>query len=104
MVNRVSDMRRNLRGDPQGWLKSGMVWVSTGYATPRHEIARWPRVKYLGPRPATGPSCGPTCVPIRSSVAEMDAMRQDGLVDPATVARAIKEMGVDPDKLHSASV
>jgi pyruvate dehydrogenase E1 component len=37
-------------------------------------------------------------------VAALDALRQDGVVDAATVARAIKEMGVDPDKLYSASV
>ena len=37
-------------------------------------------------------------------VAAMDAMRQDGLVYAATVARVLKEMGVDPDTLAAASV
>lgn len=37
-------------------------------------------------------------------VAVMDALRQEGRVDGATVARVIQEMGVDPDKIHSADV
>jgi pyruvate dehydrogenase E1 component len=35
-------------------------------------------------------------------VAAMDALRQEGLIDGATLARVIKEQGVDPDKRHSA--
>jgi pyruvate dehydrogenase E1 component len=37
-------------------------------------------------------------------VAAMDALRQEGKVDGATVAKVIKEQGVNPDKLYSADV
>src|SRR5690606_17326242 len=37
-------------------------------------------------------------------VAAMDALRQEGKVDAATVASVIKELGVNPDKLYSADV
>jgi pyruvate dehydrogenase E1 component len=37
-------------------------------------------------------------------VAAMDALRQDGLVDGATVARVIQEQGIDPEKMHSADL
>jgi hypothetical protein len=47
-VNRVSDMRRNLGGirrDGRDWDGLGLNRVRHA---PRHVIARWPRVKYLG--------------------------------------------------------
>ncbi len=37
-------------------------------------------------------------------VAAMDALRQEGKIDAATLARVIQEQGVNPDKLYSAEV
>src|SRR5690606_5846189 len=37
-------------------------------------------------------------------VAAMDALRQDGLVDAKTVARVIRDQGLDPDKVYSAEI
>ena len=38
------------------------------------------------------------------AIAALDALRLDGKLDAATVARAIEELGVDPDKLDSTHV
>ena len=38
------------------------------------------------------------------AIAALDALRLDGKLDAATVARAIAELGVDPDKLDATHV
>lgn len=38
------------------------------------------------------------------AIAALDGLRQEGVVDAKTVASAIRELGVDPDKIYSAKV
>ncbi len=92
--------------------KGPVIAVSDYMTLVQDQIARWVPTRYVA-LGTDGFGMSDTREALRRHfevdaecivVAAMDALRQDGLVDAATVARAIREMGVDPDKLHSASV
>jgi pyruvate dehydrogenase E1 component len=92
--------------------KGPVIAVSDYMTLVQDQIARWVPTRYVA-LGTDGFGMSDTREALRRHfevdaecivVAVMDALRQDGLVDAATVARVIKDMGVDPDKVDSATV